>query len=108
MKKTILLLGLCVSCYLGFSQISLVNPGFETWSTIPSCSSHPVGNVYSWWGLKTTYGYQCSSYTDSVTSTPLSFQGDQLMSYYYSQYTSTCDPVSPHSGDGFIYCEEMG
>src|SRR6185312_15503547 len=108
MKKTILLLAICLSSRIGFTQVLVGNGGFETYINEPTCPLGSIDNTsiarcYIWDGLGCTYSSSCSSYGD--------FNGASSgVQYFYNGTFGSggCQPVSPHSGHGCAYCSENG
>ena len=111
MKKTKLLLALCLASYMGYAQI-VTNGGFETYSTLPTtCPSYTdastIGDVSSW-----TFGTYQYNYTGSCLGginggLPYMY----LRGFYYNNSTGgtgSCEPISPYSGNGYVTLQGSG
>ena len=108
MKKTILLLGLCLSSVITFSQVTVNNGGFEGYINLPYCPLNAFDNTSitrcSYWsGLSSNYGSSCSSYADNAGA------GSYVQYFNNSTFGSgACQPMTAHAGNGFAYCSENG
>src|ERR1700744_2711345 len=105
MKKTKLLIALCLSGSMGFAQL-VTNGGFESYNTLPtSCSpNNPLTNVNSW--HEAHQGYSLDPTVHNCT--PVSSSANV---YYYNNSTGgngSCEPFAAHSGNGFITVVQNG
>lgn len=100
LKKTKLLIALCLSGSMGFAQLE-TNGGFESYNTLPACpaSGTSLSDVNSWYEVHKGYNL---SQTPPHLCSPVS---SSEAVYYYNNSTGgngSCEPIAAHSGNGFI------
>ncbi len=108
MKKTFLSIGLSLYTILNAQSQNLVlNPGFESYSSLPTCpSNHPITYASNWNGLKTAYNGYISCFNGIVNSSGVASNVD-----YFNQSaggTSACQTGGPRSGNGYVVLEQRG
>lgn len=106
MKK--LLFASCIIFCASFkSQNLLNNPGFESFSTLPTCpSNYPITYASNWNGLRTSYNGFISCSNGIVNTLGAASNVD-----YFNQTsggTGACQTGGPRTGTGYVVCEEKG
>ncbi|HXD92599.1 MAG TPA: T9SS type A sorting domain-containing protein [Bacteroidia bacterium] len=108
MKKTKLLLALCLAGSMANAQELTTNGGFESYTTLPTTcpTTNNLTDANSWSIL--SQGYQNNG---SGCINGSGHGGVVAPVNYYNNSTGgngSCEPISPHSGNGYATCISHG